>query len=253
MNDHDATLSELDLHAFVDGHLPEDRCRQVENFLAAHPEEKERVRVYQEQNKSLHTLFDSVLSEPVPSKWQNPGRRWTLLLKPAAAAALWIVIGGSLGWVVRGAYDGKSAANVRFAQQAAIAHAVYSPEVRHPVEVAAAEEQHLVNWLSKRLGDRLKIPHLSALGYELVGGRLLPGDQGPVAQFMYQDKNGQRLTLYVKTDGKAKRETAFRFAQEGTVNVFYWIDHRLSYALSGELRKDELLRIANLVYEKLNP
>ena len=253
MNDQDLAISELDLHAYVDARLPDERRRQVEDFLAAHPEAKERARVYQEQNKSLHALFDAVLAEPVPPKWQNPGRRWTFLFKPAVAAALWIVVGGSLGWVLRGAYNGKSSANVRFAQQAAIAHAVYSPEVRHPVEVSAAEEQHLVNWLSKRLGDQLKVPHLSALGYELVGGRLLPGDQGPVAQFMYQDKNGQRLTLYVKTDGNAKQETAFRFAQEGTVNVFYWIDHRLSYALSGELRKDELLRVANVVYEKLNP
>ena len=74
-----------------------------------------------------------------------------------------------------------------------------------------------------------------------------------MAQFMYQDKNGQRLTLYVKTDSKAERETAFRFAQEGNVRVFYWIDKRLSYALSGELRKDDLLRIANGVYEQINP
>ena len=253
MNSSTADVSEFDLHAYVDGNLPEERRRQVEVFLTAHPEEKERVRVYQEQNKTLHAVFDSVLAEPVPPKWQNPGRHWRFLLKPAAAAALWIIIGGSLGWVPRGEYNGKSAANIKFAKQAAIAHAVYTPEVRHPVEVAAAEETHLVNWLSKRLGNRLKIPHLSALGYDLVGGRLLPGDQGPVAQFMYQDKNGQRLTLYIKTDANAERETAFRFAQEGTVAVFYWIDHRLSYALSGELHKDELLRIANVVYEKLNP
>ena len=158
-----------------------------------------------------------------------------------------------MGWSLRGTYNGRPAATINFAKQAAIAHAVYTPEVRHPVEVTAGEEEHLVNWLSKRLGNRLKVPHLSTLGYELVGGRLLPGDQGPVAQFMYQDKNGQRLTLYVRTDTKTERETAFRFAQEGNVNVFYWIDHRLSYALSGELRKDELLRIANVVYEKLNP
>jgi anti-sigma factor RsiW len=175
------------------------------------------------------------------------------LVKPVAAAALWIVIGGSLGWSLRGTYNGRSAATIPFARQAATAHAVYTPEVRHPVEVTAAEEEHLVNWLSKRLGNRLQVPHLSSLGYELVGGRLLPGEQGPVAQFMYQEKNGQRLTLYVKTDVKAQRETAFRFAQEGNVSVFYWIDHRLSYALSGELRKDDLLRIANVVYEKLNP
>ena len=249
----DSSLSEFDLHAYVDGRLAEERRREVEQFLATHPEYMERARVYQDQNKSLHTLFDAVLSEPLPPHWQAPGRRWRWLLKPAAAAALWIVVGGSMGWWLRGTYDGKTAATIHFAKQAAIAHAVYSPEVRHPVEVTAAEEEHLVNWLSKRLGNRLKVPHLSALGYELVGGRLLPGVRGPVAQFMYQDKNGQRLTLYVKTDSKAERETAFRFAQEGNVRVFYWIDKRLSYALSGELRKDDLLRIANGVYEQINP
>jgi anti-sigma factor RsiW len=70
---------------------------------------------------------------------------------------------------------------------------------------------------------------------------------------MYQDKNGQRLTLYIRTDVDASRETAFRFSQEGRVGVFYWIDRRLSYALSGELAKDELLRVAQAVYQKLNP
>ena len=249
----DSTLPESDLHAYVDGRLAEDRRREVDQFLATHPEDMERARVYQEQNQALHALFDGVLSEPLPTQWQTPRRGWKSLVKPAAVAALWIVIGGWLGWSLRGTYNGRSAATIPFARQAATAHAVYTPEVRHPVEVTAAEEEHLVNWLSKRLGNRLQVPHLSSLGYELVGGRLLPGEQGPVAQFMYQEKNGQRLTLYVKTDVKAQRETAFRFAQEGNVSVFYWIDHRLSYALSGELRKDDLLRIANVVYQKLNP
>ena len=39
-----------------------------------------------------------------------------------------------------------------FARQAVLAHVVYSPEVRHPVEVRAAQQEHLVQWLSKRLG-----------------------------------------------------------------------------------------------------
>jgi len=253
MNDQNTAISEADLHAYVDDRLPEERRRQVELFLASHPDEDQRVRHYREQNRSLHALFDSVLEEPVPAQWQLPKRRWVALLKPAAVAAIWVVVGGWLGWSLRGVYAGRSTPAIPFPKQAAIAHAVYTPEVRHPVEVTAAEEVHLVNWLSKRLGNRLQVPHLAALGYELVGGRLLPGDQGPVAQFMYQDKNGQRLTLYVRTDSKTERETAFRFAQEGKVSVFYWIDQRLSYALSGELRKEELLKIANVVYEKLNP
>jgi len=247
------SVSEIDLHAYLDGRLAEERRGEVEAFLTANPQEQERLRAYQEQNQTLHALFDSVLAEPIPPKWRTPDRRWSWRLGPVAAALAWIVVGGALGWLLRGEQAGNSGKNVDFARRAAIAHAVYSPEVRHPVEVTAEQEEHLVRWLSKRLGGDLKAPHLMDLGYELVGGRLLPGEQGPVAQFMYQDKNGQRLTLYIKTDAGAERETAFRFSQEGSVGVFYWIDRRLSYALSGEAKKEELLKVANAVYRKLNP
>ena len=74
-----------------------------------------------------------------------------------------------------------------FVRQAAGVHAVYQPEQRHPVEVGAARQDHLVQWLSKRLGRPLKVPVLSTQGFELVGGRLLPGDASARAQFMYQN------------------------------------------------------------------
>ncbi len=70
---------------------------------------------------------------------------------------------------------------------------------------------------------------------------------------MYQDAQGQRLTLYVRTNREHNQETAFRFAQEGNVRVFYWIDRGLGYALSGEIRKEDLLRVATAVYQHLNP
>jgi anti-sigma factor RsiW len=247
------TVSEVDLHAYADGTLAEARRGEVENILAESPEDQERVRAYQAQNKSLHILFDSVLDEPIPRRWQAPVKRWPTLVKPAAAALVWIVVGGLFGWWLRGENAGLTVRSTDFARQAAMAHAVYTPEVRHPVEVTAEQEEHLIRWLSKRLGGQLKVPHLLDQGYELVGGRLLPGDQGPVAQFMYQDKNGQRLTLYIKTDSSAERETAFRYSQQGRVGVFYWIDRRLSYALSGEIEKQELLRVANVIYQKINP
>jgi anti-sigma factor RsiW len=142
---------------------------------------------------------------------------------------------------------------VSLPRQAAIAHVVYAPEVRHPVEVTADQESHLVAWLSKRLGGDVKAPHLAAAGFDLVGGRLLPGDQGPVAQFMYQDGRGQRLTLYVRSDARENKETAFRYAQEGKVGVFYWLDGQFGYALSGEIGKEDLLGVANVVYQQLNP
>jgi anti-sigma factor RsiW len=253
MSAQSAAVSEADLHAYVDGALAPERRGEVENFLAGNPQEQARVKAYQEQNRLLHAFFDSVLAEPIPARWQISLRRRRLPVKSFAAALVWIIVGGFFGWILRGEMNGRSAKETDFARQAALAHAVYTPEVRHPVEVSAEQEEHLVRWLSKRLGSALKVPHLIDLGYELVGGRLLPGDQGPVAQFMYQEASGKRLTLYVKTDPSAERETAFRYSQQGKVAVFYWLDHRLSYALSGEMPKQELLRLADAIYQRLNP
>ena len=169
-----------------------------------------------------------------------------------AIAAAWFVAGAALGWLAHEFGGDRPPSRPSFARQAAVAHAGYSPEVRHPVEVGAAEQEHLVNWLSKRLGAKLRAPLLTREGYELVGGRLLPGDSGAVAQFMYQDANGRRLTLYVSTDVQ-NRDTAFRYAREGEVHVFYWIDQTLGYALAGDAGKEEMLRVARAVYEQFNP
>jgi anti-sigma factor RsiW len=97
------------------------------------------------------------------------------------------------------------------------------------------------------------MPRLGAYGFELVGGRLLSGPNGPVAHFMYQDGKGARLTLYVSGQRSDPRETTFRFSQEDRVSVFYWIDGRFGYALSGEMGREPLLAIANAVYQQLHP
>jgi anti-sigma factor RsiW len=140
------------------------------------------------------------------------------------------------------------------ARRAAIAHATYSPEVRHPVEVGADQEAHRGAGLSKRLGAPVRAPKLEAVGYHLVGGRLLPGESGPVAHFMYQCSQGTRVTLYVRTEPAGNQETAFRYSKEGGVRVFYWVDRKLGYALSSaDIDKDTLFKVANSVYQQLSP
>jgi anti-sigma factor RsiW len=127
------------------------------------------------------------------------------------------------------------------------------------VEVAASEQEHLVQWLSKRLGKPLKVPNLSAQGFELVGGRLLPGDIGARAQFMFQNAQGQRITLYLgvvdqkpgKSDMPDTRETRFRFEPDGAVPSFYWFDHGFGYALAGQMDREKLMQVATLVYQQL--
>ena len=244
-------ISDHDLNAYVDGQLDPARRPEVEAFLSAHPQAVEKVAAYRKQNEMLHALFDPTMDEALPSALRHPGRPNPAWFRYAAMIGT-LAIGATLGYVGRGVTS-HTASPLALYKQAAFAHVAFVPEVLHPVEVGAQQETHLVNWLSKRLGASVRAPHLNAVGFELMGGRLLPDAARPAAQFMYQDSRGQRLTLYVKREAKNDPATAFRFAQENGVGVFYWVDRDFGYALSGELPKAELLRVAETVYKQLNP
>jgi anti-sigma factor RsiW len=251
-----APVTEAELQAWVDGQLPPPRRAVVDDYLALHPAEAARLRAYREQAVALRARYSPVLDEAVPPALavRRLPPRWRAQSLRAAAMLALALAGGAAGWLARDAAEPPSpGGQAALPARAALAHAVYTPEIRHPVEVGADQQAHLVAWLSKRLGAQLKPPRLEAQGYALEGGRLLPGQSGPVAQFMYRDAGGARLTLYVSTEQAQNRETGFRFAQEGEVGVFYWIDGRFGYALSGSLDKATLAILANAVYAQLEP
>lgn len=247
------SISEAELHAYVDGRLDAERRLEVEDWLQSHPAAAEKVAAWRQQNDMMQALFNPVLNEPIPLQ-MYPQARGRRLWQPVRYAAMVgaMILSGIVGWSLHGAQQSHQTPVMAMVSRAALAHVVYTPEVLHPVEVSKEQEEQLTKWLSKRLGNNIKAPHLAGAGYELMGGRLLPGNQGPVAQFMYQDTRGQRLTLYISSKMAGKGEASFRFAQEGKVGVFYWVDEDLGYALSGELAKPELLKVANNVYQELN-
>jgi len=247
-----SSVTELDLHAYADGQLDDARRVLVEAHLAHDADAAASVRVWRKQNETLRALFNPVLNEPVPRRlldMRAPRRRWPSYALAAGAMGLSF----ALGWILHANQTEPFAQTAALPRRAAVAHAVYVPEVRHPVEVGADQQDHLVKWLSKRLGSELKVPQLAPEGFELVGGRLLPGGKGPVAQFMYQDVKGQRITLYISIRDAERRDTAFRFSQEDKVAVFYWIDGNLGYALSANMDRASLLTVATAVYRQLNP
>jgi len=278
-------VTEAELHAWADGQLAPARRAAVDAYLALHPADAARLQAYRDQNVALRSRYNPLLDQPLPATlarpplaaraahaWHDSLRGWpgaaaaANALRPAARAAALLVLvlgSGGAGWLLRGsgvdtsAGDAPSgapavlAAGAGLAQRAAVAHAVYTPEQKHPVEVAADQQAHLVAWLSKRLGAPLRPPQLAAQGYQLEGGRLLPGQSGPVAQFMYRDHAGTRLTLYVSTEQTHNSGTGFRYAREGQLSVFYWIDGKFGYALSGAQSREALGTIADAVYAQL--
>lgn len=264
-------ITESDLQAYVDERLPQARRAEVELWLATHPQDALRVQSYRQQNEALRAMFDPVLEEAVPERLRPRVSTWSKRSFMQVAAMVSAVgLGSVLGWTLRGEVvpsmqvaqstvnapalhlTPASASGSGLARRAAVAHAVYSPDVRRPVEIGAEQEDQLVAWLSKRLGVSLKPPTLGRLGYELIGGRLLPGSDGPVAQFMYHDASGKRLTLYVSHEVQDEKETAFQFAEEGPIGVFFWVDQGMGYAISAGADKGELARVALAVYDQLH-
>lgn len=257
MNNKSDNIGDAELHAYVDGNLAKSRRAAVEAAIVADPAMAETVRAYRTQAEELQARFGAIVDEPVPDRL-NPRRiaarldrrRWTAAI---AASTAWLMLGLAGGWMAHGwSGDGGAVDPTRaVAREAVSAHRVYVVEVRHPVEVFADEEEHLVKWVSKRLGYTVRRPDLTGLGYRLVGGRLLPTVEGdPAAQFMYEDSAGRRLTLYLSPNDTGET-TAFRYREMSGVGVFIWLDDEMGFAISGEMPRDSLLRVSRIVYEAL--
>jgi anti-sigma factor RsiW len=247
------TFNEDKLHAYADGMLPEAERLEVEAWLAGHPDDAERVRDWSAQNQALHAAFDPVLNEPLPLELVRASRRQ----RPAgsrvwrAAAGIAVLAMTGLAGYGLGLHSVQPEIIVQLPRDAALAHVVFTPEQRHPVEVDAAHADHLVKWLSKRLGAQLAPPDFTAQGFELLGGRLLTGGNGPVAQFMYQNADQRRVTLYVRREAHDNADTRFRHARENGVEVFYWIDQDMGYALSGNISHAEMQQLADAAYRQI--
>ena len=252
-------IGEDDLQAFVDGRLAPARLEAVRDYLAAHPHVEARVAREMEQREALRARLAFKAAEPIPARLRvanivaaqkNPRK---LRFAPVAAAAAWLVIGAALGaaggaWWASGSQ--KAVAAARVAENAMAAHRIYVSERLHPVEVPGEQEAHLVQWLSRRVGKPLVAPNLTAQGYRLIGGRLLPDGGEAAALFMYENAGGNRLTLYARSGGSAS-ETSFRFESQSDISAFSWIDDGLSYVVSAKADRSQLLPIAEAIYRQL--
>ena len=217
-------------------------------MLDTDPEARARLSAYSEMGERLRRALDPVLAEPVPARLlvASGGRKLNRGWIPAALAA-GVLLGLAGGWFFAGPGDPAEPAVVRAALSA---HAVYLPEVRHPVEVVAAQRNHLNKWLSKRLHHHLAAPDLSALGLDLVGGRLLPDAGFPAAQFMYETNAGERVTIYCRLEA-ADAQWALRYAEGGGRGLYHWAEGGMSYAVVAAMDRDTLKAIATAAHPQL--
>ena len=253
MIDHNSPVTDDELHVYVDGELPEDRREAIETWLSTHPEDAARVAAWRAQAEAIRARYGKVVDEPAPARLAldrltRNRRSWIGIAAAATVAAF--AIGGTAGWMARGASAAAPSEMETFASEAISAHRLYIGEVRHPIEVRA-EENHLLPWLSRRVGTTLRAPDLNSFDMKLLGGRLLPGINGPAALFMYESGSGERITIYVSKTTEPR--TSFRYKISDKFGALRWSEGGYGWVVSGPDDKPRLKGIATTLYEQLDP
>jgi anti-sigma factor RsiW len=239
------------LHAYVDGQLSADDQALVETHLADNPEIAADVAEWQMQNQQLLQLYADPVVKPRALTANNSNRRSSGLSGWRMAAAITLFVAGAAsGFIARPAVAPDDPILELTLNDAFAAHVVYVADPHRPVEVRANEEELLVNWLSRRIGAQLAAPDLSDQGFDLIGGRLVPGETNPAALFMYEDVSGKRVTVFVTTES-VPHFASFRFEDRDGLSAAHWTEDNLQFAVVGELDRDAIRTMAVEVYRQI--
>ncbi|WLD98041.1 anti-sigma factor [Agrobacterium leguminum] len=252
-------ITEADLISYVDGQLEDPRRDAVRAHLASNPADASKVAMWQQQNATLTALYGPLDTDALPERLdvyrierrlRSQRADWRNM---AAASILILAIGLAGGWFGRGLVSQVAEPAHSIVADATQAHKLFASEVLHPVEIRADAENasSLPKWLSKRLDRKLNIPDLTRHGLSLVGGRVLPSSEGAAAQLMYEDKSGQRVTLYIVAAVDSS-DTAMRRSSLGSLEAISWDDETIRCALVGNLPSDRMDAIAKDTYQQLS-
>ena len=226
--------TEDELHAYVDQRLDERRRGEIEAWLVDHPDDATEVRQWRRQAEAMRCLIAPLQLPANPAldprairvRMRRRRRRRAML-----AASLVVTLGAGIagGWQAR---DVSYAAAHPPMQDALEAYRTFATDRLRPVEMGASDAGMLENWLSSRIGRPMSLPDLGAYGFKLLGGRLLSTSDGPAALVMYQDGQGQRISLYVRPSTRFPGDLSGS-RQENGLLARYWFRNGYGFAVVG--------------------
>ena len=250
-------MDEHDLLAYVDGRLEPGARGRVAAWLTDHPEGAAKVEAWKIQKEELHRLYDGVLHDPLPDqarKSLSEAREQAsrLVLRRAVAGVLLFAAGIAGGWVMNDRPDPAETALASLVDRAVGVHMEFSADKPPAMDVSAdGEKQRLVDWLSRLLGRAVTPPSgLAGNRFRLVGGRQGTQFGEPAAQLLYEDQAKRRITILIHRE-EAGRDSEIRIVTRRNVTVCYWIDKPFSFAITGRLEHEDLMKIAIVVYDAL--
>jgi anti-sigma factor RsiW len=252
-------INDTELHAYIDNQLTPEQKTELEKRLEKDPLAKKKLAEFQQITQSMQRIFQPVYNEPVPEHLLNRPCRNNNNIIAIAASLLFFIVGSFTGWQFNRLTDTAETVNITdsLISPAVFSHSIYTEEKLHPVEVKTEQQEHLNLWLSKRLKTKLRAPDLAQYDFQLVGGRLLPSTQQRMAaQYMYQNEQGERITLYIRRGYWNESGNAITYEKEKLkskqYDVTYWTDGDLGYVLTSQQGKGINKKLTEEIYQQMS-
>lgn len=241
------SVSEIDLHAFIDGELPPERAAAVEAAVARDPILAARVRGFRADKLALVAAYGPLADAPVPASLLQAARgssrpvikRWGRHLVLAGAAAL----AASLLLTL----------TPRAPRDAAIEQALAAREnARTPsreldgrdlASIEAADQA-----MSDMLGNSTRVPDLRRAGFKLVSAEFYGPTRSDAVQLRYEDAERRLFTVFLRPSAGPD---AFDVTERGPVRICVWQNADVTAVMTGEMSTPELFRLASLAYSSL--
>lgn len=245
-----APIGEDDLMAWVDRRLTAERRSVVDAYLSENPEVARRLVGQQEQSTALANIFAPVAAEPIPSamrigaigSWPHVDWQWW----QAIAAALLLATGFGGGWGMRSSTLPPRAGIGALAQEATDNYRVYAVDAQRGAEFGPQAQAELVSWASTRLGSRVAVPDLAAVGYRFVGGRLVATPHGPAAMFLYDGPSLTRLAVMTRPM-EIDKVASMTKSVDGDLGRVSWADRGIGFSIVAAHPSAELNSVAESI------
>lgn len=257
----DRSVSDQDLHAFVDGELDGPRYREVVQRLAVDPYAAERVSAILRQQGGFALLREH-LADVEPGEDEQAKelarrlagtlrhQRRVRLTSLASILSVSLLVGS---WALWGPDPGTVAG--RLSWNGKIDHGpqvLFGSEPFERGQLAASEATDLSAVFDRQLAAyAVRRPDLAAHGLSFTGGDMLKGGQTPAVRLVYEDVTGQQVFLFIGTVGD-QDDVALTLVPEGHVSL-NWRRGPLVFALIGPKESEELLQVMRSTGDFLVP
>ncbi|WP_430475825.1 anti-sigma factor family protein [Thalassospira lucentensis] len=276
MNQPHEPITEIDLLAYADGGLNGDPQREadVEQYLRDNPKMSARVKAFIRQNEEIRTLYDPVLSEPVPERLRmtlDPvSRSWLPQLARGAVAATILFATGATGW-----YLGRSSTDAVIWQRDAVVHSaldsyrqsmnasapvsgtvgtllpsgsgqtdLLGPQADFPVQADTGSRP--TSWISGHVALQMRLPDLSQDGFRMIDNQTIETDNGNAIRVSYHNDQGQKLVLMLHPRWRTGISDIEIDDRQG-VALASWADGPLAYGLASDGGAQQIFDMAQRI------